>query len=116
MYAEFRDRNRESWKFTYKGSELVKAAQAKVDFYAAQEEEYRVKTASALTDRSVAVNGNKLDKLKNKLTSAASQKVNCEVFLHEFKRSPDREFSLSMADVVFFGLAGHSIKTDDDDE
>jgi len=116
MYAEFRDRNRESWKFTYKGSELVKAAQSKVDFYAAQEEEYRVKTANALTDRSVAVNGNKLDKLKNKLTSAASNKENCEVFLHEFKRNPDREFSLSMADVVFFGLAGHSIKTDDDDE
>lgn len=116
MYTEFKDRNRESWKFTYKGTDLVDAAQAKVDFYAAQEEEYRTKMANALNDRSVAVNSSKIDKLKSRLEFAAAQRENCEVFLHEFDRTPDREFSLSMADVVFFGLAGHNIKTNDDDE
>lgn len=115
MYTEFRDRNRENWKFTYKGSELIDAAKSKVAFYASQEDEYRTKVSDAISNRSIAVNSGKIDKLKNKLEAAAAQKENCEVFLHEFSRTPDREFSLSMADIVFFGLAGHSINNSDEE-
>jgi hypothetical protein len=37
----------------------------------------------------------------------------CEVYLFEFHRTPDRDFSLSIADVVFFGIAGHEIAASD---
>lgn len=116
MYTEIFDRNRESWKFTYKGKELVEKAYSKVQFYADQEEEFRTRMSLALEDRSISVNSGKINKLKICLANAATQKEICEVFLHEFKRNPDREFTLSLADVVFFGLAGHAISTQTEDD
>lgn len=116
MYNEFKDRNREAWKFSYKGYELSQAATKKVAFYKAEEEKFRTKMTEALADRSIAVNSGRVDKAKRRLEAAAVQAENCEVFLHEFKRTPDREFQLSMADVVFFGLAGHSIAVEEDND
>lgn len=115
MYIETRDRNRESWKFTYKGSELQNFAGAKVSYFKNREAEYRQNLANLLNNKSIALNSGKIDKVKGILQSSASMKECCEVFLHEFNRTPDREFSLSMADIVFFGIAGHSIAVDDEE-
>lgn len=116
MYIEMRDRNRESWKYTYKGSELVQAAKSKVEFYTNKENELRQKMSDMLSDKSIAVNTSRMNKIKQSLESAAMNKEQCEVFAHEFERGASREFSLSMGDVVFFGLAGHEIAVMDEDE
>jgi hypothetical protein len=57
----------------------------------------------------VALNSGKVDKVKKIVEDSAMQREICEVYLHEFKRRPDREFNLTISDVVFFGLAGHNI-------
>jgi len=116
MYSEFKDRNRETWKFTYPGSLLIEAATKKVSFYKEQEEYFRSKMTQLLADRSIAINSGQIEKIKARLEQAAVQAENCEVFLHEFKRTPHREFMLSIADVVFFGLAGHSVAIEKDPE
>jgi len=115
MYSEFRNTTRDQWKFTYKGSELLEAAKKKVAFFAAREDRYRTELAAAMNDRKQNLNSSKNDKLKNNASSAATQKEACEVFAHEFKRTPDREFHLNLGDVVYFGLAGHAIQDDDND-
>lgn len=116
MYSEIRDRNREGWRYTYKGSDLATAAKAKVDFYTQRESELRTRMGKMLADQSIAINNSRMNKVKQLLENAAMNKEQCEVFAHEFNRTPDREFSLSMGDVVFFGLAGHKIAVEEDEE
>jgi len=107
MYNDHRDRNRDSWKFTYKGSDLVEAAKAKVEYYRRQEVSLREKLGVRLQNSNMSLNSKKSEDIKKRAFEAASFKEQCEVQAHEFNRTPDREFSLSLSDVVFFGLAGH---------
>lgn len=101
MYIGTRDRNRESWKFAYKGSDLIELDSSKVIFFRIRENLYRTNLANALIDRNIPISGGKIDKLKKIFENAAIHRESCEVFLHEFKRTPEREFSLSMSDIVF---------------
>lgn len=107
MYSEFRDPTRNNWRFSYKGSELAEWARKKVNYYQSREAEYREKLAKALSTPSRSVNSDANKKLETTVSDAALQREYCEVFWHEFRRTPDREFSLSISDVVFFGIAGH---------
>jgi hypothetical protein len=109
MYNESRDRNREGWKFTYKGSELLAAAEKRVKHFSALEKDLRDQLSKRLADRSKNLTSSKNDELKSRATMAATLREQCEVFAHEFERLPEREFYLSIGDVVFFGLAGHEL-------
>lgn len=115
MYSEFRDRNREGWRFVYKGSELQGAAEKRARYFADLEKELREQLAARLADRSKNLNSSKNEQLKQRATNAATQREQCEVFAHEFKRNGDREYHLSIGDVVFFGLAGHELLKEEDE-
>lgn len=113
MYLETRDASRNGWKFTYKGGDLINAAKAKVDFFAAREEKFRKEAEESIRDRSKAINSEQNSRTQTNLAEAATQKEACEVFFYEFTRNPDREYFLGLGDVVFFGLAGHAVAVKD---
>lgn len=107
MYNDFQSPSRTVWKFTYTGKELAAAAKAKVAYYKSRENKLRDLLSVAMADRSKPVSSDSNKKMESQVLDAALQGEQCEVFLHEFERTPDREFSLSISDVVFFSLAGH---------
>lgn len=116
MYSEFMDRNREGWKFTYTGAELLAAAKKRSQYFAQREKELRDKLTKRLQDPANSLRSSKNGQLQAKAIEAASRREQCEVFAHEFNRKADREFSLSIGDVVFFGLAGHDLAKNDEED
>jgi hypothetical protein len=100
----------------YKGQELVEAAKKLVNMYKEREEIYRQKISKSMEDRTVAVNSSKNKKMEAIINDASLRREQCEVYAHEFARTPDREFSLTLSDVVFFGLAGHKISEPDSED
>jgi hypothetical protein len=104
MYSEFRDTSRTGWKFSYKGSDLVAAAQAKLAEYTRRETEARQEMSKLMADMRVSPTGEDCSKLKSAIENYGTIREQCQVFAHEFARTPDREFNLSLGDVVFFGL------------
>lgn len=115
MYMETRDRNRESFKFPFSGKELVSRAEKKAAFYRKREEDNRKIISALMDDRKINVNDDRIKKAQSIITDSATQREICEVLVCGFKREPTREFSLTISDVVFFGLAGHDIATENSD-
>lgn len=104
MYHEFRDTNRTGWKYGYKGSELIEVAKNRQAFYRKKELTARDKMAELLTDRTISPSDDRMKQLEQDIQSFGSTAEQCDVFVHEFGRNPDREFQLSLGDVVFFAL------------
>lgn len=113
MYNDFRDTNRDRWRFTYKGSELLPFAQKRQKELHAQESEARAQIQQLMGDKTQSVTGEKAKRLEQVAVKAATQAEQFDVFVHEFERSPDKEFTLSVSDVVFFGIVGRP--ADDND-
>lgn len=115
MYHEFRDAGRTGWKYTYKGAELLRYAEARLAFHQERAAQTRADYGRRVGDRTVKLQDDESQKLLRATETHASLAEQCEVFVHEFRRSPEREFQLALGDVVFFGLAGHAPAAGDDD-
>lgn len=95
---------RMEWEYTYKGSELLNKAVLLRERFAAKELEARNKTADLLRDVNVNQNDSRFNELKREITTNGTLKEQCDVFVHQFSREPDREFNLGLGDVTFFEL------------
>lgn len=105
MYNDFSSgTKREGWVYTYKGSELLDAATRKKVEYAASETLARNQISDLYRDASVAASNDKIEALKREIDRIGKLHEQCDVFVHEFKRAPDREYHLSLGDVTFFEL------------
>lgn len=104
MYNDFSNANREAWKFTYKGSELLAAATRKRDEYLQREKKAREEASKLMGDMNISTDNADLARSKNEASTNGKLREQCDVFVHEFKRTPDREFHLYLGDVTFFGL------------
>ena len=105
MYHEFgHGNNRDGWKFTYKGSELTEAAKTKVKLFDDMETKARTEYAALLTDRTKSASGGRAEALKKRIAFAGGELEKCRVWALEFERFGDREYQLSLGDVVYFGL------------
>lgn len=107
MYHEQSVMNRDSWRYTYLGSELLEAAQRKRDEFLTAEEKATEKVIGLLEDKSVPIDSSEVRETKEAMTDNARQHEQCVVFCHEFARNPEREYHLALGDVVFFGLTGN---------
>jgi hypothetical protein len=65
----------------------------------------RERLAALLRDASVGHDDKRVREDKTEIEHAGVQREHCAVFVQEFGRTPDREFHLSLGDVVYFGLA-----------
>lgn len=96
--------NREDWKFTYKGYEIREAADRLRLEFRAKELSARGELSVLLSDPKISQDDPVIERLRREITSYGRDAEACAVFQHEFKRMPDREFHLSLGDVVYFGL------------
>jgi hypothetical protein len=92
------------WEYLYTGKELLEKAKMLRDRHAAKEIEARNKTADLLRDASVSQNDSRFGELKREITTHGTLKEQCEVFVHEFSREPERPYLLGLGDVTFFEL------------
>lgn len=104
MYNDYRGIRRTEWQHTYLGKELLPYAEAKRKHFSDREIAGRSKMSKLMDDRNINVNDPKVKELQAEIESTANEAEQCAVFVHEFKRKPEREFSLSLGDVVYFGL------------
>jgi hypothetical protein len=105
MFNDFRNTSREGWKYAYLGKDLLAAAQAKLQELYQQEAEARAAVSRLTADMQVHHEDKRILAAKQEIESAGNQREQCEVFVHEFARNPDREYNLSLGDVVYFKLA-----------
>jgi len=104
MYLDFSKTTRDDWKYTYQGQEISPYAENLLEKYINKESDLRKKISEQLMDFTTSVTSEKSNELKRELDNIGRIKETLEVFVHEFRRTPVREFHLSVGDVVFFGL------------
>uniref|UniRef100_A0A6M3KVN2 Uncharacterized protein n=1 Tax=viral metagenome TaxID=1070528 RepID=A0A6M3KVN2_9ZZZZ len=104
MFYEFKSINRETWKYTYCGRELLEASVGCYKQYHECEMDARTRLASLMIDPNVRQDDNRIADLKRDIEHNGKQAEACSVFMTAFEREPDRDFYLALGDVVFFGL------------
>ena len=104
MYYDNSLVNRETWKYTYTGSNLLENAKKLKTKFREQEMNARNELAKLLSDPSVSQDSKEIQQLRNEITSNGKNYEALCVYVHEFERTPGRDFHLSLGDVVFFGL------------
>lgn len=92
-------KNRENWRYTYTGKDLLAAAERKRDEFHAAAEAAR-EEVDALLQHATTLR----QKARDAIEKNGRHHEQCVVFVHEFRRNPNREFHLAIGDVVFFGL------------
>lgn len=106
MYNDFRDTNRDRWRFTYLGKDLLRYAEKRQKALHVHEDELRQKIVTVMGNKSVSVTSERVKKLEAEISKTATQAEQFDVYVHEFERHSDKEFQLSIADIVFFGIVG----------
>lgn len=96
---------RESWSYTYRAEDLLEAAKSLFKMHSEQEIVARNKMADLLKDVSVKESDSRFNELKRDIATHGKLKEQCQVFVHEFTRTPNKEIELGLGDVTFFGLA-----------
>ena len=104
MYNDFRNISRDSWKYTYKGSELLPHAERKFKEYLGKEVAARKRMSELMLDMKVPQSSKEVSDCKSEIETSGNQREQCAVYVHEFRRTPDRDFLLSLGDVTFFGI------------
>ena len=104
MYLDHDRGNREGWKFTYTGSQLLEPAKKKYAEFFQKEKEARKEASKLNGDMEVDFNDESLSKAKKRVENCGPEKEKCAVWVHEFSRNPDRDYHLVLSDVVYFGL------------
>src|SRR5688572_18981015 len=97
-YNDYRHTSREGRKYVYAGRELLPYAERKLEKVTAAEAEARRKMAARLTNPNVKANSTINETLRGQISNFGSQREQCLVWVHEFKRGPDKEFELSLGD------------------
>lgn len=107
MLNDFAGRSqREEFRYHYKGSELLPYAERAYRRYLRAEVEARERAAALLTDMAVKQNAPELDQCRQDIERHGKVREQCAVWVHQFRREPDREFPLQLGDVTFFGIVG----------
>lgn len=112
MYNDFRLTSRERFDFEYKGHELVAGARSKLKQMSRQEKTLRDDLVKLIQDPTVSPSDKRVKEAKEAIESTATHREQLVVFVHEFERSPDRVYSLSIGDVVFFNQVETKLVTE----
>lgn len=104
MFNENVGQRRAEWGFNYKGRELLPYAQKKLAYHQSEETELRKKMAVMIQDPATFHDDQKLQQVKRDIDRHSGLREQFQVYCHEFARTPNLEFRLGLADVIFFGL------------
>ncbi|MGL6075876.1 MAG: hypothetical protein ACRC8S_17100 [Fimbriiglobus sp.] len=105
MHNDFAGRSqREEFRFHYKGCELLPYAEQAYLRYLKAEVEARERAAALLGNMAVRQNAPELEQCREDIEKYGKIREQCAVWVHQFRREPDREFPLQLGDVTFFGL------------
>jgi len=108
MYFDRGTGKREGWLYVYLGSEIEEAAVLLRDEHREIEMAARKCVAELLANGHISHDDDRVRREKVNIENHGKEAEACKVFAHQFRRNPDREFSLSIGDVVYFGLADDS--------
>lgn len=95
---------RGGWNFKYKGEEILPFARRRLAEHEAVEAQLREDLARKVKDPASFHDDVKLQQLKRDVDRHAALREQFEVYCHEFGRTPKKEFTLKLGDVVFFGI------------
>lgn len=104
QFMDYRRPGRDDWKYTYKGSELVEAAKKKLEELTGQFVKAQEKLKVCVDVAATLYKDKPTQEARELVEQLGPEMESCEVWLHEFQRTPDREFILSMSDVTYFNL------------
>ena len=104
--------SRSNWKYTYTGKDLLDSATNKFVEFREKERVARSKIAELMQNMKVSTKDEEIAQLKRDVEKFGKLREECAVFVHEFHRLPEREFHLSLGDVVFFDLAELAVDPD----
>lgn len=96
--------SRESWKYNYKGSELLVAARKKYFEFLEGEKAAREIISKLVADIKISTDSREMQQAKADVQHNGQHREACAVYVHEFYRNLDREYNLSIGDVVYFNL------------
>ena len=96
--------NRHSLTFTHTGEELLAKTQLLHRQFREKELAARNLTADLLKDPQIHHEDKRVVAAKDDILEYGKNREQCAVWAHEFERTPEREFSLGIKDVAFFGL------------
>lgn len=105
MYNDFRFTSRENWKFTYKGIELQRFVDMKFWELDRNETKARMRVSALLADSNISAHDERINQGKKDIERYATEREQCLVFSHECRRTPDKEFTLSIGDITYFNIA-----------
>lgn len=94
--------NRHGWTFTHTGEELCPLAATRFQDFKEAEIKARNTAAKLLQDPTVHHEDKRVLAAKDEIQSNGALAEKCAVWAHEFERTPDREFTLGVNDVLFF--------------
>ena len=90
------------WKFTYKGKQLLPYGQRRLAQLRADEAQLRERLAGLVKDPASFHDDTRLQRLKAEVDGCSAVREQFEVYCHEFRRAPDKDFVLKLGDLVFF--------------
>ena len=96
---------RTGWTYIYTGEQLLAPAIKLYSEYRSKEEKARNHMADYMKDMTIPNNDRRVEEVKRDIVTFGTLKEQCDVFRHEFKRNPNKEYELGLGDVTFFGLA-----------
>lgn len=105
MFNDYRSPNRDNWRFNYLGRDLLLVAKRKYSFFTEKETAARNEMAGMLKDASVRASDPKIESLKQDIEKYGAEREKCAVWVHEFQRQPEKEYSLALSDVSYFDMA-----------
>lgn len=105
-YIDFDRPSRNDWKFGYFGKDLLEPAKVKLASLTKQLDDAQRNVQAAVAASRNMRKDDEVDKWSKKVEKLGPLMEQCEVFVHEFERTPDREFQLALSDVAFFNLHG----------
>jgi hypothetical protein len=115
VYLDNTHTSRAGWRYTYKGSDLLPYAKKKLTDMCEQERAAREEVITLTRDPATNPEDRRVQEAKRTVATTASVVEELMVYVHQFAREPEKEFSLSSGDVVFFGVLGASLKSQVED-
>jgi hypothetical protein len=111
VYHDNTNTSRSGFRYTYKGKDLVNFVIKKLKDKCGEQKRAREEVIRLTRDPAVSSTDRKVEDAKRDVTTAATVVEELSVYAHEFQRYPEREYNLSLGDVVFFGLISPEIST-----
>lgn len=104
LFNDYRNTKRDGWSFTYTGGQLAEPARRKLAQCEKLETEARELSSVLVKDPTVSRKDERLVKASEDVDVYGDLNEKLRVWVHEFTRNPEREYSLSLGDVTFFEL------------